>query len=286
VTAAATPITTFLARSSVQRWHVEQGNSLDVLRQLPDASVDAIIGDNPYCSGGQSAAARSQSPTKKYVQSGTKKLHPDFPGDTRDQRSFAFWGTLWLAECLRVSKPGAPICLFSDWRQLPITTDMLQAGGWTWRGILPWDKTESVRPCRGRFSNQAEYVIWGSNGPMPLERNVGCLPGAFREAVKAKEKLHLTGKPIELMRQLVRVCAPGGLIVDPFAGSSSTGVACLHEGYRYLGIEMTPVYTHISKKRLVDTERLLAAGPAALAAAAPSPRRSRSRLARAEAACA
>lgn len=54
---------------------------------------------------------------------------------------------------------------------------------------------------------------------------------------------HLTEKPLSVMRELVRICTPGGLIVDPFAGGGSTGVACREEGYRFLGVEITTEYS-------------------------------------------
>jgi hypothetical protein len=51
---------------------------------------------------------------------------------------------------------------FTDWRQLPMLTDVLQAGGFVWRGVMPWDKTESSRaPHTGYFRHQCEYVVWG-----------------------------------------------------------------------------------------------------------------------------
>lgn len=234
-------------------WHIEHGDSLRIMReQVANDTVDAVITDPPYCSGGASASARAQLPSQKYVQGGgAKVLHPDFPGDTRDQRSFVFWETLWLSECLRIAKEGAPLCVFADWRQLPATTDAVQAAGWIWRGLLPWDKTECVRPQRGRFRCQAEYVVWASKGNMPAARGVGVLPGVIRDAVKKSAKLHMTGKPVDLMRGLVRICRPGGIVLDPFAGSASTGVACLREGRRFLGIEMTQVYTGIARRRML-----------------------------------
>lgn len=138
---------------------------------------------------------------------------------------------------------------------MPITTDALQAGGWVWRGIVPWDKTEQVRPTRGRFRPQSEFVIWGSSGPMPLDRPVSVLPGAYRVPVDRREKRHMTGKPVELLRQLVRICEPGGIVLDPFAGSGSTGVAALLEGYRFLGCELSPFYAGVAKEWLAEAER-------------------------------
>ena len=103
-------------------WELRRGDALAVLRTLPDELVDAVITDPPYSSGGLHRAARMAKTSKKYVDSRTATARPEFLGDNRDQRSFLAWCTLWLAECWRVSKVGAPICVFTDWRQLPRST--------------------------------------------------------------------------------------------------------------------------------------------------------------------
>jgi len=226
------------------------GDALTVLPTLPANSFDALITDPPYASGGTHAASRQQSPQVKYMQSNGPQLHADFVGDERDQRSHLAWMRLWLAECSRVLKEGAPVLLFTDWRQLPLTTDALQCAGFTWRGVAVWDKTEGVRPQLGRFRNQAEYVVWGSKGHMPLGRRAPVLPGVVREKVRKVDKHHMTGKPTDLMRQLVRICEEGGRILDPFAGSGTTLVAADLEGYSWTGIEMTGHYFDVARSRL------------------------------------
>lgn len=226
------------------------GEALTLLRTLPDASVDAIIADEPYSSGGTSSRERtSRSPREKYQTTGTQRTYPTFYGEHRDQRSFAYWCALWLSECLRIARPGAPICMFTDWRQLPSATDALQAGGWLWQGIVPWTKP-SARPHVGRFTNQCEYIVWGSNGPLGERPGIGVLAGFITAAVIAKEKHHLTGKPLAVMEHLVKICAPGGTILDPFAGSGSTGVAALRQGYSFIGIEQSADYIPIAQARL------------------------------------
>ena len=223
------------------------GDALNVLPTLPACSFDALVTDPPYASGGVHAAARQKRPSEKYVRSG---VHDDFVGDERDQRSHLAWMRLWLAECGRLLKDGAPVLLFTDWRQLPLTSDALQCAGFTWRGVAVWDKTEGVRPQLGRFRNQAEYVVWGSKGHMPTTRRAPVLPGVMRESVRKLDKHHMTGKPTDLMRQLVRICEPGGRILDPFAGSGTTLVAAQQEGYGWTGIEMTDHYAHVARERL------------------------------------
>ena len=64
---------------------------------------------------------------------------------------------------------------------------------------------------------------------------------------------HPTPKPIALMRYLTRVYAPtGGLVLDPFMGSGSTGIASLQEGRRFVGIDMSQHYVDISQRRIQD----------------------------------
>ncbi len=242
-------------------WKLIQGDSLAMLRELPDNSVDAIITDPPYSSGGMFRSDRSAKTSTKYVQSGTEIERAEFFGDNRDQRSWLAWCSLWLAECFRVAKNGAPCCIFIDWRMLPTATDALQAGGFIWRGIVDWDKGDGARPQKGRFKNQCEYLVWGSKGEMPMERGVGVLPGRFNVTVRQDDKFHMTGKPTALMQQVVKICEPGGVILDPFAGSGTTLVAALREGYRAIGIEMGADYYKVAHDRLeVPQEGLLQPG--------------------------
>lgn len=228
------------------------GDCLTVLPTLPAASFDALITDPLYASDGVHASSRQQPPQAKYMQSGTPQLHADFVGDEGDQRPHLAWMRLWLAECSRVLKDGAPVLLFTDWRQLPLTTDTLQCAGFTWRGVAVWDKTEGVRPQLGRLRNQAEYVVWGSKGNMPPGRRAPVLPGVIRESVRKAGKHHMTGKPTNLMRQLVRICQQRGHILDPFTGSGTTLVAAREKGYGWTGIEMSPHYYAVASMRISE----------------------------------
>ncbi|MCL2589073.1 MAG: site-specific DNA-methyltransferase, partial [Oscillospiraceae bacterium] len=163
------------------------GDLLHILPQLPDNLFGGIITDPPYASGAADQNARQKSTASKYSSVKAGNPLPDFEGDSKDQRSWTRWMTEWLIQARRVCKPGAPICMFIDWRQLPAMTDALQWAGWIWRGVLAWDKTNS-RPQRGRFRQQAEFVVWGSNGHMPLDRNVPVLPGVFRQSMPSLAK--------------------------------------------------------------------------------------------------
>ena len=225
------------------------GDALHVLREIPDNSVDGMVTDPPYSSGGQFRSDRANTTRSKYAQTETMKEYPLFEGDSRDQRSYGFWCSLWLSECWRIVRPGGIAMAFSDWRQYPVMSDAFQAGGFVWRGVFVWDKTEAARPIKGRFRAQAEFVLWGTKESM-AEAVETCLPGVYTKAVNSSEKYHQTGKPLEVMEILLQIFAPGMIVLDPFAGSGSTLVAAKMCGLRYLGFDINEAYRIIARERL------------------------------------
>ncbi len=227
------------------------GDCLEYLRTLPDGSVDAVITDPPYSSGGQFRGDRNQRTSLKYIQTDSINTErSDFTGDNRDQRAFLAWATMWLSQTLRVSKPGAVAMIFTDWRQLPTVTDAVQCGGWVWRNLVTWWKP-GIRMQRGRFSSSAEYIVYCSNGvPEPGEESPQNVLSI--QPVGGYDKLHAAEKPIELLRAIIGATPKGATVLDPFMGSGTTGVACMQTGRNFIGCEIDPGYFAIAKKRIED----------------------------------
>ena len=227
------------------------GDAVQLLRNIQqsgkeDAGYDLVLADPPYASGAGNLSGKQQGTSKKYAKGSTL---PDFIGDAQDQRSWTHWMNNWLTLAYDLSNDGAVVLLFTDWRQLPSTTDALQWAGWCWRGIVPWDKL-NCRPQRGRFRQQAEFIVWGSKGNMPVDRGVGVLPGAYQcSTPAAKVRRHQTEKPVALLRQLLQICPTGGKVLDPFMGSGSTEEAALLEGYDITGIELSDYYYEVACAR-------------------------------------
>jgi site-specific DNA-methyltransferase (adenine-specific) len=250
-----------------------------VLQTLPAGAFDAVITDPPYSSGGFTRGDRTQPVATKYVQTGSERFAgADFAGDNRDQRAWTHWCHWWLQECLRVVRPGGYVLTFTDWRQLPAATDAVQFAGWVWRGILSWDKGPAARSAAPHyFRHQCEYVVWGTAGacspavdwPPPGK---GCYPGAYSCPVTQADKEHVTGKPTRLMRDLMRCVPPGGLILDPFAGSGTTLVGAVLEGRRALGIEISPEHCETAERRIREArgDGSLFAGGSSLPPGAPA----------------
>ncbi len=238
-------------------WAVEQGDALDLLLSLPADSVGAVVTDPPYSSGGMYRGDRvNYTSDEKYTNTENEGRRPNFSGDNMDSRSWKNWTRRWLRLALRVAEPGGYLLCFTDWRQLPTLTDVIQWSGWVWRGVLVWDKTEAAKgPHTGYFGYQCEFIAWATKGqpvakPSLPEGGEGRMSGCYRRAVSAADKHHQTGKPTDVMRWLVRCCPPGGIVLDPFVGSGTTLVAALQTGRRGIGFEMGADYTEIARRRV------------------------------------
>jgi site-specific DNA-methyltransferase (adenine-specific) len=229
------------------------GDCLEILPEI--GMVDAVVTDPPYSSGGFTRGDRTLGTSKKYQSTlmNASSYFKNFSGDNRDQRSWVYWMSLWISLALRVSREGAAFCLFSGWRQLPATTDAMQSGGAFWRGIAVWDKI-NIRPFPDRFRAQAEYIVWGTNGPRKIDmkdKNATYLPGVFRYNSPSQiERKHATQKPVELMKQMIQVARPSEVVLDPFMGSGTTGVACVETGRKFIGIEIDEHYFDVACNRI------------------------------------
>jgi site-specific DNA-methyltransferase (adenine-specific) len=212
------------------------GDCLEELPRLAEGSVDAVVTDPPYSSGGAFRGDRTQSVITKYVQTtSVDTCKSDFSGDNRDQRSFLAWSTMWLNCCHYVAKPGAVIVCFTDWRQLPTFTDAIQAGGWVWRNIGTWWKP-GCRMQKGRLSSSAEYVVYGSIG-IPTEGEKSPQNVFAFAPVGGEDKVHVAEKPVEVLTWAIGLTKPAAVVADPFMGSGTTGVACVLTDRLFVGIE-------------------------------------------------
>ena len=104
--------------SDNQKWSILQGDALKVLGTFAPNIFDAVITDPPYASGGRTQAEKNKSTARKYSSMG-ENAPPPFDGDAKDQRSWTRWAAEWLGDARKICKPGAPVCMFIDWRQLP-----------------------------------------------------------------------------------------------------------------------------------------------------------------------
>jgi site-specific DNA-methyltransferase (adenine-specific) len=229
---------------------IYHGDCREILPTLP--KVDLVLTDPPYSSGGAMRSDRNIATSSKYQLTGTSIEHGEFSGDNRDQRSLTLWLSFWFSDLLKIANPGAALLSFIDWRNLPCLIDAMQIGGWVYRGIVPWDKTEQARPDKGWFRSQCEYLVTGSHGPMERGHEVDglCQVGVFRFKVNIQKKQHITEKPIELLDAIIRTRSSWIKVLDPCMGSGTTLVAAKQLGRKAIGIEIEERYCEIAAKRL------------------------------------
>lgn len=226
------------------------GDALDLLTKFEPNTFDAVITDPPYASGSTTMKGRMKTTAQKYTDNKVNSMLPNFEGDQQDQISWILWSAVWMGMCKEALKPGGVFAFFIDWRQVPAMSIAIQMAGLTPRGTVVWDKRNS-RPQKGRFKQQCEFVMWGSNGKLDINRNVPILPGLYSYSnVQGKKRLHQTQKPLSLMNDVIKICEPGGIILDPFTGSGSTLEACALNGYRAVGIEKAKAYYDLANTRL------------------------------------
>jgi DNA modification methylase len=201
------------------------GDCLEILRGLPDASVDAVVTDPPYGMNYQSKKGSVAN----------------------DERPFIWF----LHDAFRVTKDGGSLVCFTNWRNQEAWRIAIECAGFKVRSHCIWDRAaHGMGDTRAAFAPQHDVFWFATKGrfAFPSRRPVSVI----RDKKPApQETPHPTAKPVGLMRQICSAVAPiGGTILDPFAGSGATGVAAVMEGMRFIGIELVDSHAEFARARI------------------------------------
>ena len=246
-----------LAVDPAGRWALFRGDALALLPRVRPGAIDMLYADPPYASGGAMRVDRAKGVKVKYgkPEYGMGAMTA-FMGDQKDGMTQLLWMAAWLAAAQDALHEGSAIALWSDWRQDGLTAMAIQFAGYVLRGKIPWIKT-GYRPQPGQPGSSAEYCLWGSVGPWT--RKGPPQPGDYLAPYpNAATRAHMTEKPLIPQIGIVDMCEPGGLVLDPFAGSASSGLAALASGRRYVGFELEPAIARVAAERLGRASALIA----------------------------
>ncbi len=209
------------------------GDCLDVLRTLPDGSVDAVVTDPPYGVG------------FKYA------THDDTPD------GYGKW--LWsvLLECERCCAPGSPVFVWQAAKHIASFHEWFPR---PWRIFVAAKNFAQVLPGP-MWPAYEPVVVWWTPGKAWVGngcRRDFCLvdtsPSSRRQRGDVVEG-HPCPRPLEHVRYVIdHWVKPGGTILDPFAGSGTTGIAALKEDRRAILIEKDAAYYEIARKRIAEAE--------------------------------
>jgi site-specific DNA-methyltransferase (adenine-specific) len=238
-----------------------QGDCRRILHEMPAESVDLIFADPPYFLSNGGVTCQSGRMVSVH------KGQWDVSRGIEDTHQF---NTGWLSACKRVLKPNGTI-LVSGTRHVIFSVGFaMQQLGFKMLNEIIWYKI--IPPpnlsCR-YFTHATETILWAGrdartkhhfdyqtmkaeNGGKQMQNLWSLLP-----PLKAEKRFgkHPTQKPLVLLERIVRAASPeGALVVDPFSGSGTTGIACARLGRRYIGIELEKNYLDQTIQRVNDLD--------------------------------
>ena len=218
------------------------GDCLEVMKDIPDESVDAIITDPPY----------NISRDNNFHTMGRSGI--DF-----GEWDKGFNLTKWIDVAQPTLKKGGNIVIFNDWKKLSYIVESLESNNFIIKDLIRWKKTNAMPRNRDRrFITDCEFAIWavkkGDKWTFNRLSDTYEIPEITGGLTPKSEKLnggHTTQKPVYLMRWLVeRLTNDKDIILDPFMGSGTTGLACKDLGRNFIGIELDKNYFSIAKDRI------------------------------------
>lgn len=244
-----------------------EGDCIDLLAQIKDKSIDFIFADPPY-----------------NLNLGSQLLRPDgseVVGVKEEWDRYESFGAYdkflegWLTHCRRILKPSGSIAVIGSYHNIFRVGAKLQDLGFWIQNDIIWRKSNPTPNFRGtRLTNAQETIIWASANAKKAPkfnykslkagnddsqmRSDWLLPicqGAERLRDASGRSLHPTQKPLRLLERLIAMTTnEGDIVLDPFAGTGTTGVAAARLNRRFIGFERDPAYASAAKARLKNTK--------------------------------
>lgn len=243
-----------------------RGESLDLFEGLPEASIDCIWTDPPYflSNDGFTCVAGKMVPVNKGDWDKSKGIEEDHEFNRR-----------WLSACYRALKPAGTIWVTGTHHvYLSVGFAMMQLGFRILNDIT-WEKPNPPPNLGTRtFTHSTETLLWATKAPKGSKHKYTFHYQAMREenggkqmktvwgfkapgTSEKKHGKHPTQKPVDLVARCIRASTnPSDIVLDPFMGSGTTGLAALALGRRFLGFEKEEKYVKLAAKRLADRRAL------------------------------
>ena len=206
--------------------YIEQGDCLELMKGIPDKSIDLIVTDPPYGKKADKGTNGFGSSKNRRYQGGWDNQRPDkqvFDEMFRISKNLIIFGANYFCDMLPFS---------NHW--------------------IFWDKKGDISFKNPFADGELIYTTFTS----PIKRVVFKQQGFITDS--KDKRYHPTQKPSELIQMLIeQYSKEGDIVLDPFLGSGTTAVACVNTNRHYIGFELDPQYYNIACKRLDEVEGVL-----------------------------
>lgn len=245
------------------------GDCIEIMRQIPDASVDAIFADSPY-----NLQLGSKTLYRPEDQTAARAVRDSWDA-FKSQQEYDEFTFNWLRECKRILKPDGAFWTIGTYHNIfKIGAMMQELGFWILNDVV-WVKTNPMPNFRGtRFTNAHETLIWATptktgkytfnyetmkklNGGKQMRSDWGIDICLGHERIKDEngKSLHNTQKPLGLLhRVILSSTKPGDVILDPFMGSGTTAAAAKELNRQFIGIEREETYVNAARERIQNIQ--------------------------------
>ena len=223
-----------------------KSDCLEVLKIIPDNSVDLILTDPPYKTTSRGNAGSSGGMLQKDInKKGRVFAHNDINCSE------------YATEFYRVLKEGTHCYVMTNHVNLIEMLNTFVKSGFHFTKSLIWDKGNKI--MGQYYMSQFEYILFFRKGKAKRINQCGTSDILSIHNTKTKDSegnnIHDTEKPVELMRILIENSSEKGeVVLDPFMGSGSTGIACIDTNRNFIGIEIDDEYFDIAKNRINETK--------------------------------
>ena len=210
------------------RYALHHGDCIAILATLPEGSVDLVVTDPPYVCAYRDRAGRRVA-----------------------NDNHAEWIAPAFAEIHRVLKPDSFCVSFYGWSHIDRFMIAWKAAGFTPVGHIVWPKRYISRCGYLAAQHEAAFLLAKGSPARPYEPLPDVQPWHY-----TGNRHHPTEKAVPVLAPLIASFSrPGELVLDPFAGSGSTGLACAALDRRFVGIELDEGHVHTAQQRISDAYR-------------------------------
>ncbi len=230
------------------------GDSLEVMRKIPDQSVNLVITSPPYNLKNSSGNGMKDGRGGKWSSAALLNGYEDHH-DCMPHEEYVIWQRDCLKEMLRVTKDSGAIFYNHKWR---VQNRLLQdrqdiVSGFPVRQIIIWKRKGGINFNAGYFLPTYEVIYIIAKKNFKLAPKANALGDVWEISQEFKNE-HPAPFPVELTNRIISSCL-GDIVLDPFMGSGTTAISAINHDWNYIGIELSDNYCRMAKQRIKNYKK-------------------------------